>query len=108
MQRVSRLLEALPGVRVAWARPNAGTVRFGLAVSNPRTLARLVHLGCAINMPLMAEVDWSCQALYAHDDPACVRYDLRVPVSAADGPGDGLALVEQLLAEWVQQLGAPG
>ena len=57
-------------------------------------------------MPLVAEVDWSCQALYEHDDPGCIRYDLRVPVSPDDGPGDGLGLVEQLLAEWVEHLGS--
>jgi len=75
-----------------------------MAVSDPRTLARLVHLACAINMPLVAEVEWSCQALSTHDDPGCIRYDLRVPASPDDGSNDGLGLVEQLLAEWVQQL----
>jgi hypothetical protein len=77
--------------------------RFGLAVSNPRTLARLVHLACAINMPLMVGVDRSCRALYEHDDPGCIRYDLRVPVVNEDGPNEGLGLVEQLLAEEVRR-----
>ncbi len=104
VERICRLLESLPGVRVAWSRLMPGRARFGLAVSDPRTLARLVHLAYAINMPLVVEVDWSCQALYRHDDPACIRYDLRVPVTVADGPGMGLALVEELLAEEVQQL----
>ena len=109
VERVRRLLESLPGVRVAWTQPTPGTARFGLAVSDPRTLARLVHLGCAINMPLVAEVEWSCRTLYEHDDPGCIRYDLRVPVSAQDGSGDGLELVEQLLNEEAQRLRAsPG
>src|SRR5688572_22476155 len=107
VQRVRLLLESLPGVRVAWTQPSPGKFRFGLAISDPRTLARLVHLGCAVNMPLVAEIDWACQAEYEHDDPTCVRYDLRVPVADGDGPGDGLALVEELLVEVVQRLGGP-
>ncbi len=101
--RVRDLLASLPGVRVMWVQPSSDFVRFGLSVSDQRLLARLVHLGCAINMPLVAEVDWSCQSLYSHEDPECIRYDLRVPVSPEDGPNDGLGLVEQLLTEWVQQ-----
>ena len=108
VQRVRRLLESLPGVRIAWVQTPPGRARFGLAVSNLRTLARLVHLGCAINMPLVAEIDWACGAMYEHDDPGCIRYDLRVPVGADDGPGTGLMLVEELLTEEVQRLAPLG
>ena len=106
VQRVCRLLEALPGVRVAWCQPMPGNARFGLAVSDPHTLARLVHLGCAVNLPLVAEVEWSCQSLYAHDDPACIRYDLRVPSGPPDEEGwSELSMVAQLLAEELARLG---
>ncbi len=97
--RVERLLGTLPGVRVEWVQPQPplGRVRFGLAVSDPRTLARLVHLACGINVPVAVEVDWGCSSI-GHDDPGCVRYDFRVPV----GPGDErLGLLAQLLAEEV-------
>jgi hypothetical protein len=108
MQRVRRLLEALPGVRVAWAQPAPGKARFGLAVSDPRTLARLVHLGCAVNMPLVAEVDWSCGHMYEHDDPGCIRYDLRVPVRPHESGDDDLTdldIVEQVLTRELERLG---
>jgi len=106
LQRVAGLFGALPGVRVtrSYAFPGGAVIAF--AASDQRTLARLIHLGVAINMPLQAEVEGSCRALYTHDDPGCVRYSLCVPVSAGDGPNEGLGLVEQLLAEWAQQLTA--
>ena len=100
--RVERLFGSLPGVRVAWVQPqrSLGRVRFGLAVSDPRTLSRLVHLACWINVPVSVEIDWACRS--RHDDPACVRYDFRVPVGADD---ERLGLLEQLLSE---EAGRPG
>jgi hypothetical protein len=80
IERVKALLESLPGVRMAWCQPDMppGRVRFGMAITDPRTLSRVVHLACAHNLTLAVEVDWNCGPIHLHDDPACIRYDLRV------------------------------
>ena len=95
--RVGQLFGMLPGVRVAWLQPNAslGSVRFGLQITDLRTLNRLVHLACLINVPVSVEIDWECDSS-RHDDPQCLRYDFRVPV----GPDDErLTDLENLLVE---------
>ncbi len=96
--RIRDLLGALPGVRVDWVRPSADRVRFGLAVLDARTLSRLVHLACSINVPVAVEVDWSCRC--RGTDPACVRYDLRVPVGEDD---ERLRLLEELLPRLAEE-----
>ena len=103
--RVRDLFRALPGVRVDWVSSTPKSVRFGLAVSDPNTLSRLVHLACSINLPVHVEVDWACQS--DHDDPACVRYDFRVPVGTADEPDDRLELLEKALADEVSRRRPP-
>jgi hypothetical protein len=99
--RVSGLLTQLSGVRVVWSRPAPGVDRFGLEVKDARSLARLVHIACATNTPFGVEVDWNCKDFYTHDDPACIRYDLRVPRFAGNGPSDGLSILAGLLADEV-------
>ena len=104
IERVRELLEMLPGLTVTATYGSTGIVRAGfvLKVSNPRTLAKLVHLGCAMNMPVRAEVDEKCGDLYQHDDPNCVRYTLSVPWDDADKRGCGILLIEELLMEEVE------
>jgi hypothetical protein len=99
-ERVSRLFAILPGVRIAWVEPTAalGCVRFGLQVSDPKTLTQLVHLARFVNVPVSVEVDWNCN-VFGHDDPACLRYDFRVPI----GPDDErLSDLENLLIEMTE------
>ncbi|OWK38581.1 hypothetical protein [Fimbriiglobus ruber] len=78
-------------------QPSLARVRFGLAVSDSQTLGRLVHLSCAINVPVAVEVDWAC-SFSRHDDPGYIRYDFRVPIDPGD---ERLELLEQLLDEEV-------
>jgi len=94
---VKRLLGLLPGVTLAWERVTPTMIRLGLAISEPRSVSVLAHVAVSANIPLQVEVDWNCAG--GHDDPACVRYDLRVPVEQGpfDPPSD-LQLFGALLA----------
>ena len=84
--QVKELLASFPGVRVAWFEPTlpttsgsyAGYARYGLEISNASTLSRIVHLACSVNVLVAVETDWNCRTSSQHDDPACIRYDLRV------------------------------
>ena len=75
IDELSALLSLLPGVSIAWKQNPPGLYRIGLRVGDYRSLALLVHWQC--NFVIAVESDWNCSA--SHDDPACLRYDLRIP-----------------------------
>jgi len=106
-RRICQLLEAFPSVRVVWCQPAPGMHRFGLAVADARILARVIHLACAINMPMVAEIDWACSAAFNHDAPDCVRYDLRVPIRTLTSNDDlaDINILEQVLVRELARLG---
>jgi len=72
---LSDLLCLLPGVSVAWKQKTLGFYRIGLRVEDYKSLALLVHFHC--NFVIAVEADWDCSV--SHDDPTCLRYDLRIP-----------------------------
>jgi hypothetical protein len=78
---VQRLLGMLPEVGVAWVQHGSAVFRLGLEVHSPRSLALLAHVALAANVTLAVEVAWGWAG--PADDPACLRYDLRVPSRAA-------------------------
>jgi hypothetical protein len=90
--RLKQLLASLPGVRITWFEPAlpatsgryAGHARYGMEINNARTLSQIVHLACSVNVPLAVETDWNCGDPSRHDDPSCIRYDLRVEPSDLD------------------------
>jgi hypothetical protein len=84
LAHVKRLLGQLPGVTLAWERVTGTMIRLGFAIREPRSVSLLAHLAVSANIPLNVEVAWDCPG--GHDDPACVRYDLRVPIE--QGPFD--------------------
>ncbi len=90
--RIRDLFNALPGVKIDWVQPAPGIVRFGLAVSDSRTLSRLIHMATLINVPVAVEVAWACRC--GGTDPDCVRYDFRVPTKEGD---ERLELLEERL-----------
>ena len=75
IDELSALLNLLPGVSVAWKQNPLGFYRIGLRVEHHKSLAFLVHLHW--NFVIAVEADWNCSL--SHDDPACLRYDLRIP-----------------------------
>src|SRR5215467_13038961 len=80
LAQVKRLLGLLPGVELAWVHPTPTTIRLGLIVRDERSLALLAHVVVAANVALTIEVAWDCPG--GHEDPNCIRYDLRVPVES--------------------------
>lgn len=101
---VKRLLGLLPGVEVTWVQKTPTLVRLGLAIRDQRSLSLLAHVTVAANVPLHVETDWACPGV--HDNPECVRYDLRVPVEAAPcEPPSTLQLVGGMLAQQLKQRG---
>ncbi len=105
-ERVKYLFETFHGVKVAWIKiqPSREYIRFGLAISNARSLSRLVHISCIVNVPLHVEVDWSCCDWGNHDDPDCVRYDFRIPLPSKDNEDeDRLYYLEEVLTNQVSR-----
>jgi hypothetical protein len=101
---VKRLLVLLPGVEVAWVQKTSTFIRLGLAIRSPRSLAVLAHLTVAANVPLHVEVAWECPG--GHDDPDCVRYDLRVPMETGQfEPPSNLQLLGGMLARKLKDCG---
>jgi hypothetical protein len=95
--QVKGLLGLLPGVELTWAQKSPAILRLGLAIREPRSLAILAHVAAAANVPLHVEVARECPG--RHDDPDCVRYDLRVPIETAPyEPPSNLQLMGGMLA----------
>src|SRR5437868_3295572 len=104
LTHVKRLLELLPGVHLAWTQKTPTLLRLGLSIIDTRSLAILAHVVVAANVPMYVEVAWDCPG--GHDDPDCVRYDLRVPVeSGAFDPPSNLQLVGGMLARKLKERG---
>jgi hypothetical protein len=104
LTHVMRLLSLLRGAELAWAQKSPNFIRLGLMIREPRSLAILAHIAVAANIPLNVEVAWDCPG--GHDDPACVRYDLRVPLE--DGPFEApsnLQMVGGMLARKLKRDG---
>ena len=94
---IKRLLRLLPGVELAWVQDSPTMTRIGLAIREQRSLAILAHVIVNANVPLNVEVAWDCPG--GHDDPDCVRYDLRVPRETEPfDPPSNLQLVGCMLA----------
>jgi hypothetical protein len=105
LAHVKRLLGLLPGVDLAWVQKTPSLIRLGLTIRAPRSLAVLAHVAVAANVPLHVEVDWECRG--EHDDPECVRYDLRVPIDTVPfQPPSNLQLVGGMLARKLKDCGA--
>jgi hypothetical protein len=105
LAQVKRLLGLLPGVELTWVRKSPLLIRIGLAVRDPHSLALLAHTTVASNMPLRVEVAWD-SPFGGHDDPNCVRYDLRVPVETGPfEPPSNLQMVGGLLARKLKDRG---
>ena len=104
LAHVKRLLGLLPGVDLAWVQKAPTLIRLGLTIRAPCSLAVLAHVAVAANVPLHVEVDWECPG--GHDDPDCVRYDLRVPIeTVAFEPPSNLQLVGGMLARKLKNCG---
>jgi hypothetical protein len=105
LEHVKRLLGLLPGVTLAWGQVTKATIRLGLVISDPRSVSLLAHVAVSANIPLHVDVAWGCPG--GHDDPACVRYDLRVPVEQGPfEPPSNLQLFNGLLARKLKDRGA--
>jgi hypothetical protein len=104
LAHVKRLLGMLPGVTLAWAQATPTVIRLGLAISEPRSVSVLAHVVVTANIPMCVEVAWDCAG--GHDDPECVRYDLRVPVEQGPfDPPSNLQLFGGLLARKLKDRG---
>jgi hypothetical protein len=91
-------------VRVTWVRKTATKLRIGLAIEDPNSLAILAHIVVAANVPMGVEVAWACPG--RHDDPHCVRYDLRLPVESGPiQPPSELQLLGGMLARELKEGG---
>ena len=75
IDEICSLLCLLPGVSVVWKQKPPGIYRIGLRVEDSKSLALLVHMHW--NFIIAVESDWNCSM--SHDDPSCLRYDLRIP-----------------------------
>ena len=105
VEHVQRLLALLPGVRLTWTQMPPNFIRLGLAITDARSLAMLAHIVVAANVSLGVEVDWHCPD-GGHDDPDCVRYDLRVPLESGPfDPPSNLQLVGGMLARKLRDRG---
>ncbi len=78
------------------------SIRF--AIDDQRTLGRVVHLAWIANVAVRAEVDWECVDSL-HDDPSCVRYELRFPRAMTDF--EQIELFGGLVAQELERLGVP-
>lgn len=104
MTKQSRLLELLPGVRVAWVRSAPSLVRIGLAVRSLSSLAHLAHIALAANVLLVVEADWHWQG--GNDDPECLRYDMRVSSeNEPEEPPSNLQVVGTYLVRCLERNG---
>ena len=104
LAHVKRLLSLLPGVTLAWARVTRTMIRLGLAISEPRSVSVLAHVVVSANIPLHVEVAWDCRG--GHDEPECVRYDVRVLVEQEPfDPPSNLQLFGGLLARKLKDRG---
>ena len=68
-----------------------------MEITDPRTLSRLVHLARAHNFVFAVEVDWDCGPMHLHDDPSCIRYDLRIKTAAGEDEPSELEDLEHAL-----------
>lgn len=101
---VKRLLGLLPGVTLAWTQKTPTVRRLGLAINDAYSLATLAHVVVAANVPMNIEVAWDCPG--GHDDPNCVRYDLRIPIETGPfDPPSNLQLVGGMLARKLKDRG---
>lgn len=101
---VKRLLGLLPGVEIAWVQKTDTRLRLGLAINDPRSLSVLAHIVVAANVSLNVEVDWHCPG--GHDDPACVRYDWRIPIETETyEPPSNLQKIGGMLAATLKDRG---
>ncbi len=104
LAQVKRLLGLMPSVEVVWTRKTPAHIRFGLKVRSPGSLARLAHITLSANVLLVVEVAWGWQG--AEDDPACVRYDLRVPCDPEPyDPPSSLEVVGIYLVRYLKKSG---
>ena len=71
------LLCLLPGVSIAWKQTPHPGYRIGLKIDDARSLSLLVHCNKHWNILFCVEAEWSCTE--PHDEPSCLRYDLRIP-----------------------------
>src|SRR5437016_5017458 len=107
LSNVKHLLGMLPGVRLAWEQRRPTLIRLGLAIGDQRSLSLLAHVVVAANVPLSVEVAWDCPG--GHDDPECVRYDLRVPIETGPvDPPSSLQVVGGTLARKLKDRGVLG
>ncbi len=107
LTHVKRLLGLLNGVELAWSQRTPTNIRLGLAIRDPRSLALLAHVTGAANVPLHVETHWRCHEV--HDDPNCMRYDLRVPLESTPcDPPSNLQLVGGMLARQLKERGLLG
>jgi hypothetical protein len=107
LAKMKHLLGLLPGVRLAWVQNTPSLIRLGLAISDQHSLALLAHVVVAANISLSVEIAWDCPG--GHDDPDCVRYDLRVPVESGPfDPPSNLQLVGGMLARKLKDRGVLG
>ena len=104
LSQVKRLLELVPGVEMVWVRKAPSLIRLGLTVQSPSSIARLAHISLAANVLFAVEVDWGWCG--DEDDPACVRYELRVPREAEpQNPPSTLEIVGIYLARYLKGSG---
>jgi len=105
LNHVKRLLQLLPGVRIAWVQKSTTCFRIGLAIGDAHSLAILAHIAVASNVPMGLEVAWDCPGV-RHDDAECVRYDWRIPVETGPfDPPSELQLVGGILARRLKDRG---
>lgn len=98
LTHVKRLQELLPGVHLTWEQKTSSFLRLGLAIGDPQSLSVLAHIVVAANIPMNVEVAWDCPG--KHEDPNCVRYDLRVPIESVPfNPPSNLQLLGGMLAQ---------
>lgn len=93
------LLGLLPGVSIAWRRTGCPGFRIGLQIDDVRSLALLVHCNVHWNVRFGVEVAWHCSE--PHDEPGCLRYDLRIP----DRSSDEIYVVGQVLIDRLESRG---
>jgi hypothetical protein len=104
LTHVKRLLDLLPGVKLAWVQKSPALLRLGLSIDDVHSLAILAHIVVAANVPLNVEVAWDCPGKC--DKPECVRYDWRIPIESGPfDPPSNLQLIGGMIAQRLAENG---
>jgi hypothetical protein len=97
LEDFARLLSLLPGVTIAWTQAWADYLRVGIKIEDRHSLGLLAQLNQHWNVQFGVETDWNCAG--GHDEPSCLRYDLRIPTAEAGRRLSKIASVATLLLD---------